>query len=214
MYFVHSLARTQPNATHTYKHFCLCPHCIIHVTLHEELYQQKSGMLRRLEQGTHDSLSSCIIVRDLFALRKKKYLNYMSHNLGWASIISRSRIVEFMLRSQTDFIEFIPVYRDTDESFLSYSFLSLFVMARASSAWSHQLQHEIWEPGLEFWLLPKSQNVLEQIPAAKLIRARVDLSICVSDCMHLEEQAVFPRLFSLSLSIKFFLFFCCVIKNK
>lgn len=184
MYFVHSLARTQPNATHTYKHFCLCPHCIIHVTLHEELYQQKSGMLRRLEQGTHDSLSSCIIVRDLFALRKKKYLNYMSHNLGWASIISRSGIVEFMLRSQTDFIEFIPVYRDTDESFLSYSFLSLFVMARASSAWSHQLQHEIWEPGLEFWLLPKSQNVLEQIPAAKLIRARVDLSICVSDCMH------------------------------
>lgn len=74
MYFVHSLARTQPNATHTYKHFCLCPHCIIHVTLHEELYQQKSGTLRRLEQGTHDSLSSCIIVRDLFCFKEDKIL--------------------------------------------------------------------------------------------------------------------------------------------
>lgn len=42
----------------------------------------------------------------------------------------------------------------------------------------------------------------------------MDLSICVSDCMHLEEQAFFLLLFSLSLSIKFFLFFCCVIKNK
>lgn len=74
VYFVHSLARTQPNATHTYKHFCLCPHCIIHVTLHEELYQQKSGTLRRLEQGTHDSLSSCIIVRDLFCFKEEEIL--------------------------------------------------------------------------------------------------------------------------------------------
>lgn len=31
--------------------------------------------------------------------------------------------------------------------------------------------------GLEFWLLPKSQNVLKQIPEAKLIQARVDLSV-------------------------------------
>lgn len=114
---IHLPELNQTPPTHTNTHFCLCPHCIIHVTLHEELYQQKPGMLRRLEQGTHDSLSSCIIVRDLFALRNKKYLNYMSHNLGWASIISRFRIEEFMLRSQADFIEFIPVYRDTDRVF-------------------------------------------------------------------------------------------------
>lgn len=50
------------------------------------------------------------------------------------------------------------------------------VAVGSRSAGSHRLQHEIREQGWSFWLLPKSQNVLKQIPAAKLIQARVDLS--------------------------------------
>lgn len=46
--------------------------------------------------------------------------------------------------------------------------------------------------GLEFWLLPKSQNVLEQIPAAEVNTGQSGFIYVSQIAMCLQGQATFP----------------------